>query len=131
MRHGPKLTKAFKNAPLKGGSRSDSGRHLNCHKNHRVHKDVYGRIDPNSAAPTMTTACCNPSKGRFVHLTEPHGITIRQAARIQPFPASFVFHGGLAAASKQVGNGVPIKLGEYVIQSNIPALLKHKANDTT
>lgn len=117
MNHTAELVQAFANTPHNGGSRNDSNRVLPCHKNHDGHKDVYGRIDPASPAPTMTTACINPSKGRFVHPTEDHGITLRQAARIQTFPDDVVFHGGLMAAGKQIGNAVPIALGV--------ALLKH------
>lgn len=116
MKHGQDLIDAFKKTPLNGGSRKDSGRELACHKNHDGHKDVYGRIDPFKPAPTMTTACINPSKGRFVHPTEHHGITVRQAARIQTFPDSFTFYGGLIAAGKQIGNAVPVELGQYLIQ---------------
>jgi len=64
----------------------------------------------------MTTACINPSKGRFVHPTEHHGITVRQAARIQTFPDDYVFAGGLIAAGQQIGNAVPIELGKQLIQ---------------
>lgn len=115
MNHGPELIAAFRNTPANGGSRKDSGRVLECHKRHDGHKDVYGRIDPDLPAPTMTTACINPSKGRFVHPEEHHGITARQAARIQTFPDDFVFSGGLMAAGMQIGNAVPIKLGEALI----------------
>lgn len=115
MNHGPELTAAFKNTPPNGGSRAQSGRTLNCHKEHDGHKDVYGRIDPRQPAPTMTTACINPSKGRFVHPTKHHGITVRQAARIQTFPDEFIFRGGLTAAGKQIGNAVPIELGKTLI----------------
>ena len=97
------------------GSRRDSGRVLPCHESHDGHKDVYGRIDPDLPAPTMTTACINPSKGRFVHPTEDHGITARQAARIQTFPDSVVFSGGLMAAGKQIGNAIPMKLGVLLL----------------
>lgn len=117
MNHGAELIEAFRNTPINGGSRKDSGRELPCHKNHDGHKDVYGRIDLRKPAPTMTTACINPSKGRFVHPIENHGITVRQAARIQTFPDSFVFQGGLTAAGKQIGNAVPVKLGEILIKS--------------
>lgn len=116
MNHGQELINAFKQTPLNGGSRKDSGRVLNCHKEHDGHKDVYGRINPFQPAPTMTTACINPSKGRFVHPTEHHGITVRQAARIQTFPDSFTFFGGLTAAGKQIGNAVPVELGRHLIQ---------------
>lgn len=115
MKHGPELIAVFKKTPINGGSRKDSGRTLSCHKSHDGHKDVYGRINPSQPAPTMTTACINPSKGRFVHPTKHHGITVRQAARIQTFPDEFTFCGGLIAAGKQIGNAVPVKLGEILI----------------
>ncbi len=116
MNHTADLIEVFKSTPLNGGSRSDSNRMLPCHKNHNGHKDVYGRIDPTQPGPTMTTACINPSKGRFVHPTEPHGITLRQAARFQTFPDWFVFKGGLIAAGEQIGNAVPVKLGEVLLR---------------
>lgn len=116
MNHGKELIKAFKKTPLNGGSRNESGRVLACHKNHDGHKDVYGRINPANPAPTMTTACINPSKGRFVHPTAHHGITVRQAARIQTFPDNFVFKGGLTAAGRQIGNAVPVDLGIALIK---------------
>ncbi|WP_049723268.1 DNA cytosine methyltransferase [Gilvimarinus polysaccharolyticus] len=116
MKHGPELLEAFKRTPENGGSRKDSGRILACHRDHDGHKDVYGRIDPSQPAPTMTTACINPSKGRFVHPTQHHGITLRQAARIQTFPDDFIFSGGLMASGKQIGNAVPVELGRVLIQ---------------
>lgn len=122
MNHGSELISAFKRTPKNGGSRRDSGRVLPCHDGHDGHKDVYGRIDSQQPAPTMTTACINPSKGRFVHPTEHHGITVRQAARIQTFPDNYVFSGGLTAAGKQVGNAVPVKLGEAILKALKPFL---------
>ena len=122
MKHGPELVAAFKNTPVNGGSRKDSGRVLDCHKEHNGHKDVYGRIDSKLPAPTMTTACINPSKGRFVHPTQHHGITVRQAARIQTFPDDYIFHGGLIASGKQIGNAVPVDLGKVIIE-HISSLL--------
>lgn len=124
MNHGPELIKVFKDTPINGGSRRDSGRLLRCHRDHNGHKDVYGRIDPNKPGPTMTTACINPSKGRFVHPTEHHGITVRHAARFQSFPDSFVFDGGLMASGSQIGNAVPILLGEAVLKPIISALVE-------
>jgi DNA (cytosine-5)-methyltransferase 1 len=116
MNHTEQLVELFKNTPINGGSRSESGRVLKCHTGHTGHTDVYGRIDPSKPAPTMTTACINPSKGRFVHPVENHGITVRQAARIQGFPEDFVFHGGLMASGAQIGNAVPIKLAKILLK---------------
>jgi DNA (cytosine-5)-methyltransferase 1 len=115
MKSSKTLTAVFANTPQNGGSRKDSGRTLRCHRRHDGHNDVYGRIDPSRPGPTMTTACINPSKGRFVHPTKNHGITLRHAARFQCFPDTFVFDGGLMAGGVQVGNAVPIPLGKTVL----------------
>jgi len=116
MMHGPELIDAFKSTPPNGGSRMQSNRVLPCHKTHQGHKDVYGRIDPSKPSPTMTTACINPSKGRFVHPTKHHGITARQAARLQTFPDNFVFEGGITAAGVQIGNAVPVLLSQVLCE---------------
>lgn len=124
MNHSHELVEVFKRTPPNGGSRKDSGRVLACHKGHDGHKDVYGRIDPSQPAPTMTTACINPSKGRFVHPTKHHGITVREAARIQTFPDDFSFKGGLTAAGRQIGNAVPVDLGLVLLRHIKKSLLE-------
>ncbi|MDE8604549.1 DNA (cytosine-5-)-methyltransferase [Marinomonas sp. RSW2] len=122
MVHSEALTQVFENTPLLG-SRDESGRVLNCHKgDYKGHKDVYGRIFPHQPSNTITTGCNNPSKGRFVHPWLPHGITLRHAARLQTFPDDYMFTGGSMAMAKQIGNAVPIKLGEALI-SEISKLL--------
>lgn len=123
MQHSPALIKVFASTPKNGGSRKDSGRELKCHKGHKGHKDVYGRIDPSKPGPTMTTACINPSKGRFVHPSQNHGIAVRHAARFQGFPECFHFSGGLMAAGVQIGNAVPLALGQQVISSATVSLM--------
>lgn len=124
MNHSQKLIGRFMEVPLNGGSRKDTSWVLPCHENHNGHKDVYGRIDPSQPGPTMTTACINPSKGRFVHPTEHHGITVRHAARFQTFPDNYVFHGGLIASGAQIGNAVPIRLGEAILSEIKKGLLE-------
>ena len=126
MRHSEALQEVFRNTPLDGGNRHQSGRVLPCHLNHDGHMDVYGRIRLDEPGPTMTTACINPSKGRFVHPTEHHGITVRQAARFQTFPDDFVFEGGLMAAGAQIGNAVPVRLGK-VLLSHLAKMLNLQA----
>lgn len=123
MDHSEALIEVFRRTPANGGSRHQSGRTLECHRAHNGHKDVYGRIDPCRPGPTMTTACINPSKGRFVHPTANHGISPRHAARFQTFPDSFVFDGGLMSAGKQIGNAVPIEQGKYILRLISDALL--------
>jgi len=122
MNHSAELVEVFKKTPKNGGSRRDAPRVLPCHRGHDGHNDVYGRIDPRRPGPTMTTACINPSKGRFVHPTQHHGITVRQAARFQTFPDDFVFCGGLMAAGEQIGNAVPVDLATALVAPIVEAI---------
>ncbi|MFZ6689364.1 DNA cytosine methyltransferase [Undibacterium sp. SXout11W] len=118
MKHTTTLTERFKNTPI-NGSRTDNPFHdVPCHSgDYAGHKDVYGRIKLAQPSPTITTGCFNPSKGRFLHPWKDHGITIRHAARLQTFPDDFEFSGGITSQGKQVGNAVPIKLGEALLNN--------------
>ena len=127
IKHSAELVEVFRDTPKNGGSRADSGRVLPCHEDHDGHRDVYGRIRLDRPGPTMTTACINPSKGRFLHPTKNYGITARHAARFQGFPDSFVFDGGLFAAARQIGNAVPRQLGRRVLRVLKNALELHAA----
>ncbi|MDY3570545.1 DNA cytosine methyltransferase [Enterobacter hormaechei] len=102
------------------GSRTDAGLkfQLKCHSNgYQGHKDVYGRMMIHLPSNTITTGCHNPSKGRFVHPWENHGITLRHAARLQTFPDDFVFMGSATEQARQIGNAVPPILGAELIKS--------------
>ncbi|ORT49525.1 cytosine methyltransferase [Vibrio sp. qd031] len=107
----------FADTPL-NGSREDAGEQhrLKCHSNgYKGHKDVYGRILVHTPSNTITTGCNNPSKGRFVHPWEDHGMTLRHAARLQSFPDWFNFYGSSTEQARQIGNAVPPLLGKVLI----------------
>jgi DNA (cytosine-5)-methyltransferase 1 len=129
INHSDEMLRVFRETPKNGGSRSESGRVLPCHEHHDGHRDVYGRIRLEDPGPTMTTACINPSKGRFLHPLEDHGITARHAARFQGFPDSFRFEGGLFASARQIGNAVPPQLGRRVLRVLKNALEEHALAD--
>ena len=126
MTHSETLTKVFENTPLLG-DRYESGRELDCHKNYKGHKDVYGRIYPHLPSNTITTGCNNPSKGRFVHPWLHHGITLRHAARLQTFPDDYMFTGGSIAMAKQIGNAVPVAMVQVMI-GHIKLILEKEGN---
>ncbi len=70
-------------------------------------RGAYGRLSPDKPAKTITTGIRGPSHGPFSHYHQDRLITIREAARLQSFPDSFAFHGGLDSQARQVGNAVP------------------------
>jgi DNA (cytosine-5)-methyltransferase 1 len=117
MRHTHDVAQRFNETPL-NGSRNDIQFRLKCHdNNYEGHRDVYGRIIIDKPSNTITTGCNNPSKGRFVHPWLGHGITLRHAARLQTFPDDFEFLGNTSEQAKQIGNAVPVKLGQTLINS--------------
>lgn len=74
---------------------------------HGGYTDVYGRLAWSSAAPTITARCRTPSCGRFAHPEQDRGLTAREAALLQTFPAEWQFIGPFDDRYKQIGNAVP------------------------
>ena len=56
-----------------------------------------------------------------IHPTEPRGISVREAARIQSFPDDFFFDCNMGDAYKQIGNAVPPLLAMAVAESLLNA----------
>ena len=113
--HGENRSRAIeeliRDIPADGGSRSDLGpeRQLDCHKRLAGWYDVYGRMSWDAPAPTITSGCINPSKGRFLHPVEDRAITLREAALLQTFPPgySFPLSRGKYKAADLIGNALP------------------------
>lgn len=80
---------------------------LECHRNTKGHKDVYGRMRWDQPSPTMTGGCAMISKGRFGHPEQNRAISLREAARLQTFPDDFKFIGNFGQIAEQIGNAVP------------------------
>jgi DNA (cytosine-5)-methyltransferase 1 len=53
----------------------------------------------------------------FIHPTENRTISVREAARLQSFPDSFVFYGSRSAQFKQIGNAVPPLLAATIAKN--------------
>ncbi|HUN54432.1 MAG TPA: DNA cytosine methyltransferase [Smithella sp.] len=106
-----RIIKLIKHIPKDGGSRKDLPVkfRLECHKRCTGFKDVYGRLAWNDVAPTITSGCFNPSKGRFLHPTENRAITIREAALLQGFPHRYKFPiiNNKSAVALMIGNALP------------------------
>lgn len=79
--------------------------------------DVWGRM--RWEEPANTLRCCfqNPSKGRYIHPMEHRVITLREGARLQGVPDNWRFFGDRSSIARQIGNGVPLALGQAVAKS--------------
>lgn len=97
---------------------------LNCHKKYSGHTDVYGIMNPDEPAPTITGGCLSYSKGRFGHPFEDRAISVREAARLQTFPDDYIFGSSLTKAALQIGNAVPIKLVEASAEAILATIKK-------
>ena len=110
-RRSKQVQEFIKSIPKNGGGRTDlpRERQLECHKICDGFKDVYGRMEWDKLAPTITSGFFNPSKGRFLHPSRNRAITIREGALLQGFPKSYKFeveHGKVALAL-MIGNALP------------------------
>ena len=88
------------------------------HRTKSIYSGTWCRLLEDGIAPTITTRFDTPSSGRFTHPVLNRCLTVREAARIQSFPDSFIFYGNKTSQMKQVGNAVPPLLA-YAIAKQI------------
>lgn len=109
-----------------GGGREHLPVHLQlpCHVNNPLHRhvEVYGRLHWDKPSGTITARFDSFTRGRFAHPMENRSLTVREGARLQTFPDSFVFIGNREETAKQVGNAVPVKLASALGRAVIDAL---------
>lgn len=83
----------------------------------KSYSGVYGRMEWDKPAPTMTTQCNGFGNGRFGHPSQHRAISLREAAILQTFPKDYQFCDGkfaIKSVGKMIGNAVPVRLGEIV-----------------
>ena len=94
---------------------------LECHKKDtgKTYASVYGRMQWDDVAPTITTQFTGYGTGRFGHPEQNRALTLREGAMLQTFPQnySFVPEGeevSLKKVARHIGNAVPPRLGEVI-----------------
>ena len=92
-----------------------------CHikETGETYPSVYGRMAWDEPSPTMTTQCFGYGNGRFGHPVQDRAISLREAAILQSFPASYSFlpkneKPAFSKVGMLIGNAVPPKLGEAI-----------------
>lgn len=109
-----------------GGTWRDWPKHLvaDCHQGERgrTYPSVYGRMEWDKPAPTMTTQCYGFGNGRFGHPEQDRAISLREAAILQSFPRDYAFvpeNGEVSfkVLGRLIGNAVPVDLGRAIARS--------------
>ena len=80
-----------------------------------VFLDKMKRLQRNKPSWTITAHIAKDGY-MYIHPTQDRTITIREAARLQSFPDTFIFHGSRSGQFKQVGNAVPPLLAKTVAE---------------
>ncbi|MBI3775538.1 MAG: DNA cytosine methyltransferase [Gammaproteobacteria bacterium] len=102
-----------------------------CHRKSTgdTYPSVYGRMEWDEPAPTITTQCFGYGNGRFGHPEQHRAITLREASMLQTFPRNYVFvkkgdRVKFSSLGRLIGNAVPVRLGEVIAD----IFLKHAQN---
>ena len=98
---------------------------VNCHREGAArigHRAVYGRLDPDKPAGTITARFDSFTRGRFAHPWSDRNITLREGARLQGFSDDHVFLGTQEEIAAQIGNAVPPPLAEALARAILNAL---------
>lgn len=104
-----------------------------CHRKSTgaTYPSVYGRMEWDAPAPTITTQCFGYGNGRFGHPEQDRAISLREAAMLQTLPQTY----GLLTPGKRpkfsilgrlIGNAVPVRLGEVVAKSVLHHVALHR-----
>jgi DNA (cytosine-5)-methyltransferase 1 len=99
-----------------------------CHRRESgdTYPSVYGRMEWDEPAPTITTQSFGYGNGRFGHPEQDRAISLREAAILQTFPDTYDFlpageRARFSVLGRLIGNAVPVRIGEVVAES----LLNH------
>lgn len=76
----------------------------------RTQNTIYLRLSYDEACGTVV----NVRKSMWIHPVKNRAISIREAARLQTFPDSYIFYGSKDSQYQQVGNAVPPMLAKSI-----------------
>ena len=100
-----------------------------CHlkESGRTFPGVYGRMEWDEPAPTITTQFNGYGNGRFGHPEQDRAISLREGALLQTFPEEYSFVPDdapvrIAPLARLIGNAVPVRLGEAIGRSIVAHL---------
>ncbi|MBJ9957584.1 DNA cytosine methyltransferase [Acinetobacter courvalinii] len=83
----------------------------------RCHTGIYRRLK--DSEPSVVIG--NFRKNMLIHPWLDRGLSVREAARLQSFPDSFIFSGTIGSQQQQVGNAVPPLLAKAIFEQVMKA----------
>jgi len=83
-------------------------------RNRKYFSQAYSRLHRKGLARTITGNFHNAGCGRFIHPNENRTLSVREAARIQGFPDSFLFAGQPSDQRRLLGNAFPKVLASVI-----------------
>lgn len=102
---------------------------LKCYQKEsgKGYTSVYGRMNWDLVAPTITTQFTTYGSGRFGHPEQDRAISIREGALLQTFPADYDFGEitSTGAICRHIGNAVPPQLGKIIGKQIIQHIKEH------
>ena len=90
-------------------------------------RGIARRLSMDEPCLTLTTSPCQKQTERC-HPIETRPLNVREYARIQTFPDSYIFEGSMSNQYKQIGNAVPVKLA-LAVAEQIKLFLKEREDD--
>ena len=95
-----------------------------CHHDDHSYRSMYGRLDWDQPAQTITTGYGSMGQGRYMHPSRPRTLTPHEAARLQTFPDFFEFGDDQPRKTwaHVIGNAVPPLLGVHIGQPLLTAM---------
>ena len=114
-----------------GQDRTNLPDHLlaDCHRRSAEkigHRNVYGRMEWNTVAPTITARFDSFTRGKFGHPEQIRTISLYEGSLLHTFPKNFSFAGTKVEVARQIGNAVPPVFAEALAQSIVNALSNGK-----
>ena len=82
------------------------------------HSGIYRRL----RADEPSVVISNYRKNMLIHPSQDRGLSVREAARLQSFPDTFLFEGCLMSIQQQIGNAVPPLLAKAVFNQILSLL---------
>lgn len=104
-----------------------------CHRTEigKNYSSVYGRMEWDAPAPTITTQFFGYGNGRFGHPEQDRAISLREGALLQTFPEHYAFVAPdrpvvFSHVGRMIGNAVPVRLGQAIGLSILKHLQQHQ-----